>query len=156
MVAAGAEVVCHGCGEPLAAVTGAHAGRHGLDLAGYRERFGSNRKASLVAPALADRRREEGHRRYALGAAAQPAGSRRAQGHRAAGCEGASPALRGHRQRQSAAVRERWAARARELGFADLEGYLCQRRAEGASAHRVRVELRCGGSVAASLMRRDS
>ena len=40
----------------------------------------------------------------------------------------------------------------RDLGFADLAAYLVARRDEGASAHRVRVELGCGGSVAVRLI----
>ena len=66
-------------------------------MSGYRERFGLNRKASLVSPVLAALRRDEGRRRwsanegvraglavgqemarsgalYKLGAAAQPVG----------------------------------------------------------------------------------
>lgn len=168
-------VVCHACGEALAALSVAHVGRHGLDLAGYRERFGLNRKASLVAPVLAAARREEGRRRwvanegvrrglavgqelarsgvlYELGAGAQPRGSRRAQGRAAASREGASAALVAHRAGRSAAARARWEVRARELGFAGLEAYLVDRVAAGVGAHRVRVELGCGGSTAVRLL----
>jgi hypothetical protein len=49
-VASGRQVVCHACGEPLAAISAQHARRHGLSLAAYRERFGLNRKQSLLAP----------------------------------------------------------------------------------------------------------
>jgi hypothetical protein len=138
----GERVVCHACGEQLSAVSAGHLRRHGLDPASYRARLGLNRKASLLAPALALRRREEGRRRwetnrgvraglavgqqmaragvlYELGAAAQPGGSRRAQGRAAASREGASAALRAHREAQAAA-RARWGERARGLGFADL------------------------------------
>lgn len=175
VVEGGQRVVCHACGEPLADVSGAHAARHQLTLAGYRERFGLNRKASLLAPALAEERRAEGRRRWAsndgvreglalgqemarsgvlyeLGASAQPTGSRRAQGRRAASRDGAAPALQARRGEQSAAARERWEVRARALGFDGLEEYLATRRSEGASAHRVRTELRCGGSVAERLL----
>ena len=43
-VDAGSRVVCHLCGEALAAVLAQHARRHGLTLADYRERFGLNGK----------------------------------------------------------------------------------------------------------------
>src|SRR5688572_16134489 len=89
---------------------------------------------------------------YELGAAAQPAGSWRAQGRSAASREGPSATLRAHREAQSAAARARWGERVRDLGFADLAAYLVARRDEGASAHRVRVELGCGGSVAVRLI----
>lgn len=46
----------------------------------------------------------------------------------------------------------RWEGRVRALGFDGLEDYLADRRGAGASAHRVRVELGCGGSVAARLI----
>ncbi|WP_415836606.1 MucR family transcriptional regulator [Nocardioides marinus] len=172
----GRAVVCHACGEPLAGVSAAHARRHGLSLVAYRERFGLNRKTSLIAPALAEMRRVEGQRRwvenaavreglavgqalarsgalYELGAKAQPAGTRREQGRLAASREGASPALRADRERRSSAARERWTSAATGLGFASLEAYLAQRRAEGASAHRLRGELGCGGSSAERLLR---
>lgn len=175
LAASGDLVVCHACGEPLAAISHAHVARHGLDLADYRERFGLNRKQSLVAPALAETRRVEGRRRgktnekvrdglsvgqtlartgalYELGAAAQPSGSRRTQGRSAASRDGASPALRAHRAIQRAAARERWEAAARALGFPDLGAYLDARRASGAAANKVRTELGCGGSVAARLL----
>ena len=64
-VDAGSRVVCHLCGEALAAVLAQHARRHGLTLADYRERFGLNGKQSLVAPMLAEKRRHEGRRRWA-------------------------------------------------------------------------------------------
>ncbi|WP_425565360.1 MucR family transcriptional regulator [Pedococcus aerophilus] len=175
VVASGSRVVCHGCGEALEAISRAHAGRHGLDLAGYRERFGLNRKTSLLAPTLAAARAAEGRRRwagnegvraglavgqemarsgalYVLGAGAQPVGGRRAQGRVPASAEGASPALRAHREARVAAARARWEARAVALGFADLAAYLDDRVASGASAHRVRTELGCGGTVAARLL----
>jgi hypothetical protein len=95
----GARVVCHACGEQLTAISADHLRRYDLDLTGYRERFGLNRKRSLLAPALAALRREEGKRRwvsntgvrddlavgqqmvrtgvlYVLGAAARPVGTR--------------------------------------------------------------------------------
>lgn len=110
-VESGERVVCHVCGDALAAVSAQHVRRHGLTLDGYRERFGLNRKQSLLTPALAETRRSEGHRRWAenagvrddlaqgqemartgvlhdLGARAQPAGSRRAQGRASASREG--------------------------------------------------------------------
>jgi hypothetical protein len=175
VVGDGARVVCHVCGDGLAAVSAQHARRHGLSLADYRERFGLNRKQSLIAPALAEARRAEGRRRWAanpgvreglavgqamarsgelyeLGAAAQPAGVRRPQGRAAASRDGASPALRADRERRSAAARARWDERARGLGFADLDAYLTARRTEGVSAHRVRVELGCGGSTSEKLL----
>jgi hypothetical protein len=40
VVAGGERIVCHACGEPLAAITRHHVERHELDLAGYREQFG--------------------------------------------------------------------------------------------------------------------
>jgi hypothetical protein len=89
---------------------------------------------------------------YELGAAAQPVGARRSQGRAAASREGAAPALRAARAEQSEAARERWDERARSLGFAGFEGYLAARRAEGATAHRVRTELGCGGTVAVRLL----
>lgn len=171
----GARVVCHVCGDALAAVSAQHARRHGLTLTAYRERFGLNRKQSLIAPVLAQARRVEGRRRwaenagvreglgvgqamarsgelYALGAAAQPAGGRRPQGRAAASRDGASPALRADRDRRSAAARARWEERARGLGFVDLDAYLAARRAEGVTAHRVRVELGCGGTTSEKLL----
>lgn len=76
---------------------------------------------------------------YELGAAAQPGGARRSQGRVAASREGASPALRAHRDAQGAAARVRWTERVRAPGFEDLETYLQRRRTEGATAHRVRT-----------------
>lgn len=171
----GSRVVCHVCGDALAAISAQHARRHGLTLPGYRERFGLNRKQSLLAPGLAEARRVEGRRRWAendgvraglavgqdmartgalyeLGAAAQPPGSRRRQGRHSASRDGASPALQAHRQAQTETARARWEARARELGFATLDAYLAARRADGATAHRVRAELGCGGSTAVRLL----
>ncbi|MDP3890490.1 MucR family transcriptional regulator [Nocardioides sp.] len=176
VVASGRRVVCHACGDELNAIAAGHARRHGLDLAGYRARFGLNRKASLVAPRLAQVRREEGLRRwesnegvreglavgqemarrgelYDLGSGAQPRGARRAQGREAATKAGASSALRADREARAAAARVRWAERAVALGFADLDAYLATRRSQGATSHTVRVELGCGGSVAARLLR---
>ncbi|QWC83721.1 MucR family transcriptional regulator [Nocardioidaceae bacterium] len=172
----GRSVVCHACGDALAAVSAGHLRRHGLSLAGYRERFGLNRKTSLVAPALAQVRREEGARRWAdnvsvreglavgqamarsgelhdLGVAAQPAGSRRSQGRVAASSAGASGSLRSHRRQRSESARLRWTEAAAHLGFESLEAYLDDRRGQDASAHRVRKELGCGGSAAARLLR---
>lgn len=74
------------------------------------------------------------------------------RGRSAASREGASPALRADRERRSAAARDRWKVRAVELGFASLEDYLDARRAAGVTAHRVRVELGCGGSTASRLL----
>ena len=175
----GARVVCHVCGDALTLISAQHVARHGLTQASYRERFGLNRKASLAAPALAQRRRDEGKRRWAtnagvrdglalgqqmarsgvlyeLGAAAQPAGARRPQGRVPATREGASPALRAHRERRTARAYACWGERARGLGFGDLEQYLTARRTEGATAHRVRTELGCGGSVAERLLRSEA
>ncbi|MCK9826069.1 MucR family transcriptional regulator [Nocardioides cavernae] len=171
----GARVVCHVCGAALAAISAQHARRHDLTLAGYRERFGLNRKQSLLAPALAETRRVEGKRRWAendalrtglavgqgmarsgvlheLGTTAQPAGSRRRQGRAAASRSGASPALQAHRAAQSETARARWEERARELGFPTLDAYLTERRAHGGTAHRVRTELGCGGTTAVRLL----
>lgn len=39
-VGAGRRVVCHACGDALSAISAQHARRHGLTLAGYRERCG--------------------------------------------------------------------------------------------------------------------
>lgn len=175
VVAAGERLVCHGCGEHLAAVSAAHLARHELTQVGYRDQFGLNRKASLIAPALAQTRATEGRRRYDtnagvreglglgqamardgtlvdLGQAAQPAGSRTEQGRRAASRDGASPALRAHRAQKSAAARERWTTRANELGFDSLDDYLADRSAGGATAHQIRAELGCGGSTAEKLL----
>lgn len=171
----GARVVCHACGEPLTAISRGHVARHDLDVAGYRERFGLNRKQSLIAPALAQTRRVEGRRRYeandqvrdglavgqdvaqagalhSLGAAAQPAGSRRRQGREPASRDGASPSLRAHRTKLSQAARVRWEAVVQRLGFDDLVAYLAARRPDGSTAHRVRREMGCGGSVAKRLL----
>jgi hypothetical protein len=171
----GARVVCHVCGEALAAISAQHARRHELTLAGYRERFGLNRKQSLLAPALAETRRIEGRKRWTdndavraglavgqdmarsgalheLGAAAQPVGSRRRQGRVAASRTGASPALQAHRAAQSEVARARWEDRARALGFTTLDAYLADRRATGGTAHRVRTELGCGGTTAVRLL----
>lgn len=93
---------------------------------------------------------------YELGAAAQPVGARRSQGRAAASREGAAPALRAARVRQSAAARERWDERARSLGIAGFADYLTARRAQGATAHRVRTELGCGGTVAERLLAADA
>jgi hypothetical protein len=175
VVAGGERVVCHACGAALAAVSAGHLRGHGLGVVGYRVRFGLNRKASLLAPALAAVRRAEGRRRwegnealraglavgqamarsgvlYELGAGAQPVGSRRVQGRVAASAAGASAALRAHREGRSVAARARWEVRVRDLGFGGLEEYVAARVASGASAHRVRTELGCGGSVAAALL----
>ena len=114
-VAGGERVVRHSCGDHLSAVSAGHLARHQLTLADYRTRVGLNRKASLVAPVLAEARAEEGRRRLAssarvrdglalgqamardgtlvtLGQAAQPPGYRSAQGRTAASREGASVA----------------------------------------------------------------
>jgi hypothetical protein len=61
-------------------------------------------------------------------------------------------ALRTHREGQSAAARARWTDHVRALGFDGLESYLAARKAEGVSAHRVRTELGCGGTVAERLL----
>lgn len=53
---------------------------------------------------------------------------------------------------QSAAARARWTARAEALGFDSLDDYLADRRDGGATAHRIRTELRCGGSTADMLL----
>src|SRR6478609_833528 len=58
-------VVCHACGDALTALSAQHVRRHGLTLVEYRERFGLNRKTSLVSPVLAEKRRGEGQRRWA-------------------------------------------------------------------------------------------
>ena len=92
---------------------------------------------------------------YELGAAAQPAGARRAEGRSPASREGAAPALRADRERRSAESRARWDNRARAQGFDGLEAYLEQRRTAGATAHRVRTELQCGGTAAERLLRGD-
>ena len=63
VVAGGDRIVCHACGDALETITRHHVRRHNLDLAGYRLRFGLNRKASLIAPSLAETRRAEGRRR---------------------------------------------------------------------------------------------
>lgn len=178
VVAGGDRVVCHACGDALEAVTRHHVRRHGLDLDGYRERFGLNRKQSLIAPTLQDVRRAEGLRRWQtnarvrdglavgqamaksgelhdIGVAAQPAGSRRRQGRHSASREGAGPALAAHRADRADAARKRWDARAKELGFTSLETYLADRRAGGATPNRVRTELRLGGTTAAKLLAQD-
>lgn len=175
VVASGERVVCHACGDHLSSISAAHLARHQLTQVEYRGRFGPNRKTSLISPALARARAEEGRRRLAsnagvrdglalgqvmarngtllsLGQAAQPVGSRSAQGRRAASSDGASPALRTHRAVKAVAARARWAERAGALGFANLEEYLADRRAAGATAHRVRTDLGCGGSTAEKLL----
>ena len=175
VVGGGELVVCHACGQALAAVSAGHLRPHGLTLARYRERFGLNRKMSLVAPALAAVRRVEGRRRwaansgvreglgvgqalarsgvlYGLGAGSQPRGSRRAQGRVAASRQGASPALAAHRAAQSAAALARWEVRAAELGYSGLEAYVTDRRGEGVSVSRVRRELGCGSGAAGRLL----
>ena len=138
-------------------------------------RFGLNRKASLIAPSLAETRQAEGRRRWqsndsvrdglavgqamaksgelhAVGVAAQPAGSRRQQGRRAASRTDAGPALRAHRAGQAEEARSRWEQRARALGFDSLEDYVAERRASAAAPWRVRNELRCGSEMAARLL----
>ena len=80
------------------------------------------------------------------------AGARRTQGRRAASRAGASPALRADRTRRGDQARARWTPRVLALGFADLDDYLAARLDESATAHRVRTELGCGGSVAARLL----
>jgi hypothetical protein len=175
VVAGGDHVVCHACGDALEAITRHHVARHDLDLPGYRERFGLNRKTSLIAPTLAEVRREEGMRRWeenaggrdgmavgramatsgelhAIGVAAQPSGSRRTQGRRAASRTQASSALQAHRSAQAAEARTRWEERARALGFADLDAYLVDRRAAGTAPNRVRTELGLGGGTAQRLL----
>ncbi|VXC50133.1 hypothetical protein NOCARDAX2BIS_720011 [Nocardioides sp. AX2bis] len=146
-----------------------------MDLGTYRARFGLNRKQSLIAPVLGEARRVEGLRRWEsnelvrtgleqgremartgvlhdLGRAAQPPGTRRAQGRLAASREGASVALRADRDARAAAARERWTQQAQDLGFDTLQAYLAARVRDGSSAHRVRTELGCGGSVAVRLL----
>lgn len=64
-VDAGRLVVCHLCGQLLTHISRAHLQRrHQMDLPQYRQLAGLNRKQSLTAPALAARRRREGHRRF--------------------------------------------------------------------------------------------
>ncbi len=175
VVAGGDRIVCHACGDALEAITRHHVRRHDLDLAGYRLRFGLNRKASLIAPSLAETRRAEGRRRWqsndrvrdglavgqamaksgelhAVGVAAQPAGSRRQQGRRAASRSDAAPALAAHRAGQAEDARNRWEQRAGALGFDSLEDYVAERRASAATPWRVRSELRCGSEMAARLL----
>jgi hypothetical protein len=175
VVAGENRVVCHACGSRWRRSRRGTCGGTVWTYLGTGSGFGLNRKASRLSPVLAQRRRIEGRRRWAsnagvrdglavgqvmarsgvlyeLGAAAQPAGARRARGRRAATRDGAAPALAAHRSRQSAAARQRWEARAQVLSFADLEGYLTCRRNEGVTAHRVRTELDCGGTVAARLL----
>jgi hypothetical protein len=177
VVAGGRRIVCHACGDALEAITGHHVARHDLDLdlGGYRMRFGLNRKASLIAPSLAETRRAEGRRRWqsndsvrdglavgqamaksgelhAVGVAAQPAGSRRQQGRRAASRADAAPALAAHRAGQAEDARNRWEQRARALGFDNLKDYLDDPRASAGTPWRVRSELRCGSEMAARLL----
>jgi hypothetical protein len=175
VVAGGERIVCHACGEALTAITRHHVRRHELDLPGYRERFGLNRKQSLIAPTLAETRRQEGLRRWednpgvrdglavgqamaksgelhSIGAAAQPAGSRRRQGRRAASGDHAAPALSAARAVQAAAARRRWNERARELGYVDLDAYLADRRSTDATPWQVRRELGCGSPMASRLV----
>jgi hypothetical protein len=175
VVAGGERIVCHACGDALEAITRHHVRRHDMDLAGYRTRFGLNRKTSLIAPTLADARRVEGLRRWesndrvrdglavgqamahsgelhAIGIAAQPAGSRRQQGRRAASRTDAAPALAAHRGAQADDARRRWVQRAQALGFDSLEGYLADRWAIAATPWRVRSELQCGSEMAARLL----
>ncbi|WP_416957788.1 MucR family transcriptional regulator [Nocardioides sp. T5] len=175
VVDGGARIVCHACGDTLEAITRHHVRRHDLDLAGYRARFGLNRKTSLIAPALVETRRAEGLRRWesndgvrdglavgqamarsgelhAIGIAAQPAGSRRRQGRRAASRADAAPALAAHRSAQADDARERWTQRAQALGFDSLDGYLADRRATAVTPWRVRNELRCGSEMASRLL----
>jgi ROS/MUCR transcriptional regulator protein len=176
VVTGGDRIMCHACGDALEAITRHHARRHGLDLAGYRKAFGLNRNQSLVAPALAQTRREEGKRRWetntrvrdglavgqamarsgdlhAIGVAAQPAGSRRQQGRRPASGNHAPPALSAARAAQAAEARQRWDERARELGWADLETYLAGRGTDNATPWQIRRELGCGSPMAARLMK---
>lgn len=174
-VASGERVVCHACGDALTAITRHHVRRHALDLPGYRARFGLNRKTALIAPGLAQTRRKEGRRRWetnagvrdclavgqqmaksgelpAIGVAAQPAGSRRRQGRRSGARQAASPALSAARTAQAAEAGQRWDARARQLGFADLEVYLDDRRNAGATVWQMRREFGCGSLMASRLL----
>ena len=175
VVAGGDRIVCHACGDALEAITRHHVHRHNLDLADYRLRFGLNRKASLIAPSLAETRQAEGRRRWqsndrvrdglavgqamaksgelhAVGVAAQPAGSRRQQGRRAASRADAAPALAAHRAGQAGDARNRWEQRARALGFDNLKDYVSERQASAATPWRVRNELRCGSEMAVRLL----
>jgi hypothetical protein len=176
VVAGGERVVCHACGDSMTAVSRQHVARHGLDLDAYRERFGLNRKQTMVAPVLAQVRREEGRRRWEsnegvrdglavgqamarsgelhdIGAAAQPAGSRRRQGRRPASRDAAAPALGAVRAAQAAEARHRWEEQAHAHGFAGLEVYLAVRRASGPTAWQIRRELGCGSPMADRLLK---
>lgn len=155
VVAGGEALVCHAGGDALEAITRHHVARHDLDLPGYREWYGLNRKTSLSShrrsPSYCARRACVGGRRtprsakvsrlgrrlaksgelHDIGSAAQSAGTRRTQRRRPASRDEASAALRAHRAGQTTAARERWGERARAFGFVDLDAYLADRCAAG-------------------------
>lgn len=156
-------VVCHVCGDALAHLSSAHLSGHGLTLAGYRERFGLNRKQPLMSPAMQEQRRREGHRRLQLdsvrvglaqgqdmarsgelvrlGQLAQAPGTASAQRRSAV-----SRSLAATRARQAETAAARRHERAVELGFADVPEFLRAQQAAGLTPWAMARLLRCGNA----------
>lgn len=102
-------VVCHACGARLSHIASAHLARHGLTLAGYRQRYGLPPRAALTAPGTAAVKAAEGRTRYGINT-------------------GVHTGLAAGRARTAADADAARLARVAELGFpGDLPAYLRDR-----------------------------
>jgi len=169
------QVQCAACGRWLRALGGAHLiAAHGLTAETYRERYGLVLRRALEAPDRREQRsastrarvEREPRLREMLerGAAAARSGELAARTRGTMGERGRRSAQRLERQqlladssrRGVAAVQaasdERLVLRARELGFASLEGYLRDRHAAGWSVLRTSAELAVAREKTARLL----
>jgi len=169
------QVQCAACGRWLRALGGAHLiAAHGLTAETYRERYGLVLRRALEAPdrraqrSASTRARVEREPRLRemleRGAAAARSGELAARTRGTMGERGRRSAQRLERQqlladssrRGVAAVQaasdERLVLRARELGFAGLEGYLRDRHAAGWSVLRTSAELAVAREKTARLL----
>jgi len=169
------QVQCAACGRWLRALGGAHlSAAHGLTAETYRERYGLLLRRALEAPdrraqrSASTRARVEREPRLRemleRGAAAARSGELAARTRGTMGERGRRSAQRQERQqlladnsrRGVAAVQaasdQRLVLRARELGFASLEGYLRDRHAAGWSVLRTSAELAVAREKTARLL----
>jgi len=169
------QVQCAACGRWLRALGGAHlSAAHGLTAETYRERYGLLLRRALEAPdrraqrSASTRARVEREPRLRemleRGAAAARSGELAARTRGMMGERGRRSAQRLERQQLladnsrrgveavQAASDERLVVRARELGFAGLEGYLRDRHAAGWSVVRTSAELAVAREKTARLL----